>query len=105
MGSLNAEVDEGIPVYRVKTYNNYLSFLKNKIRKQKENVNIAQRDVDIHREGLVKAMQERKIIEKLKEKKYQEYLKEQNKTDQILIDELNSFKFNNTSGEENARDN
>lgn len=105
MDSLNSEVDKGIPVYRLKTYNNYLSYLKNKIRKQKENVNIAQRDVDIHREGLVKAMQERKIIEKLKEKKYQEYLKEQNKADQLLIDELTSFKFNNTSGEENARDN
>jgi len=103
MNSLNAEVDEGISVFRVRNYNSYLAFLKNKIANQKENVNIAERDVDTCREGLIKAMQERKIIEKLKEKKYQEFLIEQNKSEQLLIDELNSFKFKDGSGEENAR--
>lgn len=101
--SLNAEADKGIAVYRLKTYGNYLSFLKNKIANQKEIVNNAQNDVDIHREGLIKAMQERKIIEKLKDKKFQEYTKDQNREEQVLIDELNSFKFNNASGEDNAR--
>ena len=48
-------------------------------------------------------MQERKIIEKLKEKKYEEYLKEENKSEQLLIDELNSYKFKDGSGEKNAR--
>jgi flagellar protein FliJ len=102
MNSLNAEVDVGIPVYRIMVYNSYLSYLKNKIIDQKENVNIAEQDVDINRESLIKAMQERKILEKLKEKKYQEYQKEQNKVEQLLIDELNSFKFKDGSGEENA---
>ncbi len=104
MNSLTSEVDEGISIYRIKVYNSYLSHLKNKITNQKENVNIAERDVDINRESLIKAMQERKIIEKLKEKKYQEYIKEQNKAEQLVIDELNSFKFKDGSGEENARD-
>ena len=104
MNSLNSEVDEGIPVYRLKSYNNYFSFLKNKITNQKENVNIAEHNVDIDRESLIKSMQERKILEKLREKKYQEYIKEQNKSEQLLIDELNSFKYKDGSGEENARD-
>ena len=104
INSLNEEVDEGIPVYRVRDYNSYFSLLKNKIIDQKENVNQAQHDVDINRENLIKAMQERKILEKLKEKKYEEYLKEQNKSEQLIIDELNSFKFKDGSGEENARD-
>jgi len=104
MNSLNMEVDEGIPVYRIKVYSNYLSFLKNKITAQKENVNLAEHDVDINRESLIKAMQERKILEKLKEKKYQEYVKEQNKAEQLFIDELNSYKFKDGSGEENVRD-
>ncbi len=103
MNSLNAEADEGIPVYRIKIYNNYLSLLKNKITNQKENVNNAERDVDINREGLIKAMQERKVLEKLKEKKFYEYIKEQNKEEQLIIDELNSFKFKDGSGEQNAR--
>lgn len=104
MNSLNAEVDEGIPVYRIKDYISYLSLMKNRIADQKEKVNIAEHNVDINREGLIKSMQERKIIDKLKERKYQEYIIEQNKAEQLLIDELNSFKFKDGSGEENARD-
>jgi len=104
MSSLTAEVDEGIPVYRIKSYNSYFSFLKGEIINQKENVSKAKRDVDINREKLVIAMQERKIIEKLKEKKYTEFIKEQNKAEQLLIDELNSYKFKDGSGEEDARD-
>jgi flagellar FliJ protein len=69
--------------------------MKNKIANQKENVINAEKDVDIKRENLVKAVQERKILDKLKEKKYQEYLKDQGKKDQLLVDELNSFKFKN----------
>lgn len=102
--SLTAEVDKGIPVYRIKAYSSYLSFLRGEIVDQQENVSIAEQNVDINREKLVKAMQERKIIEKLKEKKYEEFLKEQNKAEQLLIDELNSYKFKDSSGEENARD-
>lgn len=104
INNLNTEVDEGIPVYRIRIYNSYLTSLKNKITVQKENVNIAEQDVDINRESLIKAMQERKILDKLKEKKYKEYLKEQNKAEQLFIDELNSFKFKDGSGEENDRD-
>ncbi len=94
---LTTAVDKGIPVYQVKNYNNFFGLMKNKIINQKENVNNAQNDVDINREALVKAVQERKILEKLKEKKYQEFLIEQNKAEQLLIDELNSFKFKDGS--------
>ncbi|QNU68388.1 flagellar export protein FliJ [Ruminiclostridium herbifermentans] len=93
INSLTEEVYEGIPVYRVRLYNNYLSLMKEKIVNQKENVNIAEHNVDTNREALIKAMQERKVLEKLKDKKYDEYLKDQNKAEQVGIDELNSFKF------------
>ncbi len=103
MNSLSSAVDQGIPVYQVKNYNSFFALMKNKIIFQKENVNNAQNDVDINRGVLIKAMQERKIIEKLKEKKYEEFLKEENKSEQLLIDELNSYKFKDGSGEKNAR--
>ncbi len=93
INSLTEEVDEGIPVYRVRLYNNYLSLMKEKIVNQKENVNIAEHNVDTNREVLIKAMQERKVLDKLKDKKFDEYIKEQNKAEQLGIDELNSFKF------------
>jgi flagellar FliJ protein len=98
MNTLSTAVDQGIPVYQVKNYNSFFSLMKNRITNQKVNVNNAQNDVDINRESLVKAMQERKILEKLKEKKYEEFLKEQSKSEQLLIDELNSFKFKDGSG-------
>lgn len=93
INSLTVEVDEGIPVYRVRLYNNYLSLMKEKIVNQKENVNVAEHNVDTNREVLIKAMQERKVLEKLKDKKFDEYIKDQNKAEQLGIDELNSFKF------------
>ncbi|AEY66579.1 flagellar export protein FliJ [Clostridium sp. BNL1100] len=102
ISELNSKVDQGISISQIKAYNNYLSFLKQKITEQKENVYIAQNQVDIRRESLVKAVQERKILDKLREKKYGEFLKEQGKAEQLLIDELNSFKFKDGSGEENA---
>ena len=102
ISELNSKVDQGISISQIKDYNNYLSFLKQKITEQKENVYIAQNQVDIRRESLVKAVQERKILDKLREKKYGEFLKEQGKAEQLLIDELNSFKFKDGSGEENA---
>lgn len=92
---LNSETNSGISVNQVRNYNNYFTMMKSKIANQKENVNNAKKDVDIKRESLVKAVQERKILDKLKEKKYQEYTKELGKEDQVLIDELNSFKFKN----------
>ncbi len=99
MNKLTSEIDSGIPVYQVRNFNSFFGLMKNKITKQKVNVNNAQNDVDINREALVKAMQEKKILEKLKEKKYEEYLKEQNKAEQQLIDELNSYKFKDGSEE------
>ncbi len=99
MNKLTSEVDSGIPVYQIRNFNSFFGLMKNKITKQKVNVNNAQNDVDINREALVKAMQEKKILEKLKEKKYEEYLVEQNKAEQQLIDELNSYKFKDGSEE------
>ncbi len=102
ISELNSKVDEGVSISQIRAYNNYFSFLKQKITEQKQNVNNAQNQVDIKRESLVKAVQERKILDKLREKKYGEFLKEQGKAEQQLIDELNSFKFKDGSGEENA---
>jgi len=93
MDELSSAVNSGIPVYQIRNFNSFFGLMKSKISLQKVNVNNAQNDVDIKREALVKAMQEKKILEKLKEKKHMEYLKEQNKAEQQLIDELNSYKF------------
>lgn len=99
----NSEVQKaGITIHTLKEYNSYFSLMKNKILRQKEAVNNAQKIVDIKMEALVKAVQERKILEKLKDKKFREYQQEQLKSEQKLIDEYNSYKYRDTPGEENA---
>lgn len=95
MKQMNSDSSMGVRIEKLREYSAYLSFLKEKIMLQKENINIAQKNVDKYKEQLVKAMQEREILEKLKEKKYQEFLAELNKSEQRLIDEVISFKFTN----------
>jgi len=97
------ESTQGIVVEKLKEYSIYLSFLKDKLEAQKENVNYAQKNVDKYREQLVKAVQEREMLDKLKEKKLEEYKEEVNREEQKLNDEIISYNFNkNSIGENNG---
>lgn len=91
---INAESEKGITVYKLRKYNSYLSYLNGKIDIQKEKVNEQQKVVDKYREELVKAMQERKMFEKLKEKQYEEYLHQEAYEEQRAVDEVVSYKNN-----------
>ena len=84
-------------------FNNYISFLAVKILNQKENINLASRNVDKIREELIKIVKEREIMDKLKEKKYGVFQKEQLKDEQRLNDEIVSFKqIHRHTGEDNG---
>ncbi len=84
---------QGVAVGKLKDYSSYISLLHDRMNNQKENVNQAEKIVDKNREKLVKAVQERKMLEKLKENKYQDFLVEQQKEEQRLNDQFTSFKF------------
>ncbi|NJD01283.1 MAG: flagellar export protein FliJ [Ruminiclostridium sp.] len=84
-------------------FNNYISFLAEKILNQKENINLASRNVDKIREELIKTVKEREILDKLKEKKHDVFQKEQLKDEQRSNDEVISFRqVRRHTGEENA---
>ena len=92
-----------ITVRKLMEYNTYIAFLNEKIILQKENVNFARNNVDKIRGELIKAVQERKILDKLKEKKYELFLEEQLKDEQKLNDEIVSYRHSNKlTGEENG---
>lgn len=93
----NLKASQGVAVKKLKEYNAYISLLKEKIEFQKENVNFAQNIVDKYREELVKAVQEKEMLEKLKDKLVQEFIKEQLKEEQRINDEIISYKFNDRS--------
>ncbi len=88
---INSQSTSGTSVGKLKNYNLYISLLKDKMVYQKNNIKNAQKSVDMYREQLIIAVQERKMMEKLREKKFEEYLKEQQKEEQKLIDEIASF--------------
>ncbi len=89
----NSRSSKGIRVEKIREYTAYLSYLKDVIRGQKENINVAQGNVDKYREQLIEALQEREMLDKLKEKHYQEYQREQLKKEQQVNDEVVSFNY------------
>ncbi|MCX7922375.1 MAG: flagellar export protein FliJ [Clostridia bacterium] len=93
INEINIKSTHGVLVEKLKEYSTYISFLKDKANLQKENINLAQNNVDKYREQLIKVVQEKKILEKLKEKQYQEFLKDQMKEEQKLNDEIVSYKY------------
>jgi len=93
---LNRKASAGITVESLKRHNAYIYRLREEIISQKENVNCARLNVDKVRGELVKIMQEREMLDRLKDKKYQAFLKEQLKKEQRLNDEIVSFRQSNT---------
>lgn len=93
IGEIKSKSSSGISVGLLREYNSYLSLLKDRMDLQKNNIICAQKNVDKCREELVKAVQERKMMEKLREKKYEEHIKEQQKMEQKIIDEIASFNY------------
>ncbi len=87
-------------VHKLIEYNGYLSLLTSKIKLQKENVNQAALNVDKVREELVKAVKERKILDRFKEKRLEEFRLEQNKLEQKTNDEIVSYKQSGSSAGE-----
>lgn len=92
MAEVSSESANGVTVERLKTYNMYISLLKQKILNQTKRVKSAQKIVDKYREELIQISKERKMLETLKDKQYGEYLKEQEKQQQKETDEVISYK-------------
>lgn len=96
----NSFLLSGTGVNKLKEYRAYISHLGERVLLQKENVNFAAGNVDKVREELIKVVQEREALEKLKEKKFEIFMKDQLYKEQKLVDEIVSFKFNSRlSGE------
>ena len=92
LSEVNSEVSSGVTVEKLRNYNAYLSFVKQKISNQAERVKCSKETADKYREELVAAVKERKMLETLKEKQYSQYLKEEEKKQQRIVDEIVSYK-------------
>lgn len=87
-------INNGVRPNELQRYNEYIEFIKKRIRDQNNLIEIAQKTAEKKRSELVEAMKERKMLDTLKDKDKVEYLKEQQRAEQKIVDEIVSYQYN-----------
>lgn len=93
LNEMRNKIATGINPMQLQQYNNFISYILDKIDSQEIVIEKARSIAEKKRQELVGAMKNRKMLETLKEHKYEEYMKEEKKADQKIIDEIVSFKY------------
>lgn len=93
ISEIGSKASTGVKIGLLRSYNSYISFIRQEILNQCERIKSVQEIVDKYREELIQAMKSRKILETLKEKQYEEYLREERKKEQKIIEEVINFKM------------
>ena len=83
--------NEDIVYQKLKRY--YLQGVQNGIESNEKDLVIKNQEVDKKRRDLRVKQMERKTVETLKDKKYQAYVKEQDRAEQINLDELALYAY------------
>lgn len=83
-----------VDINEVMNYLNYLDRLASDIVRQEQVVREAEERAEEARLDLIRASQEKKAVEKLKEKQHEDYLKEQQHAEIVFLDEVSSARFN-----------
>ncbi len=78
----------------------YIKLIQERKEQQQQRVKEAKRNVDKIRERLIEAMKEKKVLENLKEKEWIVFKKEQEKLEQLLVDELVNYKESKKTDED-----
>ena len=82
-----------LDVEEIRMRENNVEIIKLYVRQQMLVVKQREKEVEVAREHLNVAMQERKTYEKLREKALEEFMLEENKKEQKEIDELVSYRY------------
>jgi flagellar FliJ protein len=91
------KTSQGIAVNKLKLLVNYIDYYKRGIKEQKIKIKMAEDYVSTCREELIKATQEKKMIEKLREIDYSKFMYTEQKKEEKLVDDLVSFKGSNNT--------
>lgn len=89
-----------LSIVEVKKKENAVEIIKSYVEQQRLVVKRCEKAVEIAREKLQEAMQERKIYEKLREKAFEEFVKEEALKEQKEVDERSSFQYGTASKSE-----
>lgn len=98
--NLKELMDSALPVMEIKRLEDAVEIMKYKINVQKVEVQDAQIKAERARLALQNAMVERKTYDKLKEKAFEEFKLEVNAQEKKEVDELVSYRFGVTAGEQ-----
>ncbi|MVX62529.1 flagellar export protein FliJ [Clostridium chromiireducens] len=83
--------NEDVVYQKLKRY--YIQGVQNGIKTAEKDLVIKNQEVDQRRKDLTAKQMERKTVQTLKEKKYSEYIKEQDRLEQINLDELALYAY------------
>lgn len=86
------EAKSTVTLINLKNRIEYIKHLRGMEESQKHKVNEEQRNVDKIRVRLIEIMKEKKVLEKLRQKEYARYRREQERKEQLLVDELVNYK-------------
>jgi len=89
------KTSQGLSANELKLLADFIDYYKRGIKQQKIRIKMAEDYAAACREELIKATQDKKMLEKLKEKDYQKYLYNEQKKEEKLVDDLVSFKQGN----------
>lgn len=95
--TFHEKTSQGIEVNELKLLANYIDYYKRSIKEQEIKIKMAEDYIESCRDELIKATQEKKMMEKLKEIDYEKYLYSEQKKEEKLVDDLVSFKESKNS--------
>ena len=79
-----------LDIHAVMTYMSYLNSVDSRIRQQLERIAGAEQEAERLRGELLKATQQKKSVEKLRERHLEEFTKEQQRAETLFLDEMSS---------------
>jgi flagellar protein FliJ len=92
---IEISVSKGITAKELLLQHQFKNYYRHSISTQTVSRNMAEEHMEICRHKLVEAVQDRKIMEKLKEIDYSKYLYAEQKIQEKLVDDIVSFKHSN----------
>lgn len=95
LGKIKELTAASLDIPAIKEAEDAVELLKYHIEMQKLNLAAANRELEVARQKLTVAMQERKTHDRLKEKQFEEFKKEEAAKESKEIDELVSYRFGN----------
>ncbi|WP_244834836.1 flagellar export protein FliJ [Clostridium sp. BJN0001] len=85
------DANEDVTYQKLKRY--YLTGIQSSIKETKKDLVKKEEEVEKNRKKVIEKQIDRKTVETLKNKKYDKFIKEENKAEQIVTDELGLYAF------------